>query len=435
MGVLDDDYAFVVASVLRTARLQRGACQAIVNDPMATHGLALALHLKLAYDAIETRVIDRNQQFRKALDDSVKEDAIREMRRLVWQVRRLQSNLAWLDAARNPPLDLGTTYYVEDVARSLVSDDVEVTIVATDDLSYATSSNPYGALIDNWGAGGSGDKPTVVVVFVPRRERHSGLLHPLILHELGHAADDAHGIVDEIWSLAQQRKRLSKRFAAAAAELATVERIDPKRATDMIANRLRGWIAECLCDCIAVHHLGPTYLYSFIAEVVAGTLDEPAAHHPPPRQRLRYLLQYLERLGWRDSMQDAHPGICEWIDELVAFAPCYLGVWNFLVWAIEDLGAVVRQRTERLVGNRVFRPAPNELGEVKSLLAIGVPPSQRHSEEAILPATIILACWDAAIGDLRGKPGTLSDAPDSSELADVLPAALELSALTRAWSA
>jgi hypothetical protein len=414
--------------------MQRDACQVIVDDPTTRRGLALARHLSYAYDAIDDWVEERREEFKAAHDDSVKVDAILEMRRFVWKVRALQSNFAWLDAAQNPPLDLGTTYYVEDVARSLVSDNVEVTIVATeDDLSYATSSNPYEPLIEDWGTPGSSEEPTVVVVFIPRRERRSGLLHPLIVHELGHAADDAHGLVDKLWSLAAQRSRLSKRFAISAKELADEKSIEPGQATDLITKALRGWIAECLCDCIAVHHLGPTYLYSFIAEVVAGSLDETAPRHPPSRQRMRYLLRYLEQLGWHDSMRVAHPKLFAWIADTVDIKPRYDGLAEFLVWAIEDLHNMIRQQTQRLLGGRIFRPIPEELTEVDRLLAIGVPPSQLQSGKAVQPATIMLTCWDVALAAGSGTAATLAGAPDSSALAEVLPAALEQSALARVW--
>jgi hypothetical protein len=435
VGVLDDDFAFVAASALRAARLQREACQSVINDPAPRKGLALANHLKLAYDAIENRIADRKDLFKATHDESAKEDATREMRRLVWDVRKLQGNLSWIDAAQNPPLDLGTTFYVEDVARSLVSDDVEVTIVATDGPSYATNSDPYEPLINEWGSGIPDDEPTVVVVFIPLRERDNGLLHPLIVHELGHAADDARGIVNDMWSLAARRSRLAKRFSSSTVELAEAKSLDARLASEQIAGMLHGWMTECMCDCVAVHHLGPTYLYSFISEVVAGTLDETAPRHPPPRQRMRYILRYLDRLGWHESMQVAHPKLFAWIREIVDFEPSYKGPSDFLVWAIEDLCVLVRRRTERLLGSRIFRPVPEELEEVERLLAIGVPPSQLHSGEAVRPATIMLACWNAALAAERGAAETLASAPDSSELAEVLPAALEQSALTRVWPA
>ncbi len=252
---------------------------------------------------------------------------------------------------------------------------------------------------------------------------------------LGTQLDDANGIIDEVWSVAVGRKRLANRFVASAVELAQGRSLDRKQSGEKIAEMLRGWMTECMCDCIAVHHLGPTYLYSFISEVVAGTLDETAPRHPPPRQRMRYLLHYLDHLGWHESMKFAHPKLYTWICETADFEPSYEGLAGFLVWAIEDLRAVVRTQTERLLGKLIFRPAPEELDEVKRLLAIGVPPSQCHAGEAILPATIMLACWDAALAHPRGTAEMLASAPDSSALADVLPAALEQSALARAWPA
>ncbi len=103
MGVLDDDFAFVAASALRAARLQREACRAVADDPAAKNGAALARHLTLAYEAIENRISARMHQFSATRDKSVKEDAIREMRRLVWDVRKLQHNLSWIDCTKSTP--------------------------------------------------------------------------------------------------------------------------------------------------------------------------------------------------------------------------------------------------------------------------------------------------------------------------------------------
>ena len=73
MGVVDDDFAFVAASVLRAARLQCATCRAVVdvNDQMANGRDGLATHLILTYEAIIKHVLDRKAQFAVALDDSV----------------------------------------------------------------------------------------------------------------------------------------------------------------------------------------------------------------------------------------------------------------------------------------------------------------------------------------------------------------------------
>jgi hypothetical protein len=257
VGTLDDDFAFVAASVERAARLQRQACKAVLDDE-SLRGQALARHLDLAYDAVERRIEDRRSRYCIAPDDEVRKDAIVEMRRLLWDVRKLQSNLAWLDASQRPPLDLGTMYFVESTARVLVASNIEVTVVSTEHTSYATSSDPWEPLIREWGVGIPPEEPTVVVIFIPRREERSGLLHPLIMHELGHAADSQHGIVDEIWQVAQTRVRFAKQFSKAVSDFAATHSVDPSDANDHVTSRLRSWIAESLCDCIAVHRASPS---------------------------------------------------------------------------------------------------------------------------------------------------------------------------------
>jgi hypothetical protein len=227
---------------------------------------------------------------------------------------------------------------------------------------------------------------------------------------------------------------LSRRFSTAAGAFATAEQIDAHDATDHIADRLRSWIAECLCDAIAVHQLGPTYLYSFIAEVVAGSLDEAAPRHPPPRQRIRHLVAQLDRLGWTDVMASADGPLDEWVRELISVKPAYTGVAGFLSWAVDDLRAVIRTAAEGLLRHRIFRPDPDELTEVAALLSAKVPPAQRHSREAVSPESIMLCCWHAALAGAGGGATALATAPDAEELADVLPAALELSALVSSWS-
>jgi hypothetical protein len=432
---VDASFAFVAASVLRAARLQRAACVAVLADDSRPAAHGLAQHLDRAYEAIAHHVAQRQAQFAVAPDDAVKENAVVEMRQLVWRVRDLQTNLAWLEAASHPPIDLGTAYYVEDAARALVARNAEVTVVATEHRSYATTSNPFDALVRVWGKPPPPDEPVVVVVFIPRREQHSGLLHPLIVHELGHAADSAHGLVDRIWTTARSRKRLAARFSKAASAFAKDEKIDPSEATDHIAERLRAWITESFCDAFATHQLGPTYLYSFVAEVVAASIDDPGPIHPPPRQRVRHIVEQLDRLGWTDFMANNDSQLDHWIRELTARGPTYGGVPAFLTWAIDDLRAVIRKEVERHLRERIFRPDADELDEVSQLLAFRVPPAQRRATSAaVAPASIMLCCWHAALQGAGGGPSALAVAADAEELAELLPTALELSALVNSWS-
>ena len=432
MAPLSDDFAFVVASAQRAARQQRAACEEVLADP-DSGGHALARHLQLAYQAIEQRIAERAAHFGQLPDDAAKEDAIVEMRTLLWDVRKLQSNLSWLDAAQQPPLDLGTTYFIESACRALVAPQVEVTLVSAEETSYATTSNPWEPVISEWGAGIPPDEPTVVVVMLPRREERTGLLHPLIVHELAHAADEEHSLVDDIWQDARSRVRLTRRFAQAVTDLIATQGWDQQTATDHIGRRLLSWIAEALCDCIATLHLGPTYLYSFLAEVAPGNMDEALLQHPPTSQRIRLILENLDRLGWKDAISNAAPDLDTWAREKAAATTQYAGVDGFLTWAIDDLKAVVRNKATRHLHSRVFQPDLDELTQVESFLGAGIPPAQRQDHEPIRRESIMLGCWHAALAEVGGVIQRLPDAADTEELEEILPAALELSALAQAW--
>ena len=404
----------------------------MLADPESS-GHALARHLELAYDAIQQRITDRETHYGQLPDDPAREDAIVEMRKLLWDVRKLQSNLSWLDAAQKPPLDLGTTYFIESTCRALVAPQVEVTLVSGEETSYATTSNPWEPVISAWGRGIPPDEPTVVVVLLPRREERTGLLHPLIVHELGHAADEEHSLVDGIWQEARNRKRLRRRFARAVNDLVATQGLDQQQATDLIGRRLLSWIAEALCDCIATLHLGPTYLYSFLAEVAPGNMDEPLPRHPPTSQRIRLILENLGRLGWEDSISNAAPDLASWAREKAGATTQYIGVDEFLTWAVDDLRAVVRRKATRHLHSRVFKPDVDELREVESLIRARIPPAQRQDLQPIRREAIMLGCWHAALSEVGGTIQRLPEATDTRELEEILPAALELSALAQAW--
>jgi hypothetical protein len=48
MAGIDDDFAFVAASTLRAARLQKAACVAVLEDEALSRTHGLAKHLELA---------------------------------------------------------------------------------------------------------------------------------------------------------------------------------------------------------------------------------------------------------------------------------------------------------------------------------------------------------------------------------------------------
>lgn len=433
MAALDDEFEFVAASVERAANLQRG----VIADALEADTVRnprLLQHLVAAYDAVLAHVAQRRLDYAAAADDVVRRSAIVEMRELVWSVRDMQSNLPWVEAARRNVLDLGSTFWLERLARDTIDPNAEVTVIATDHPSYATQTNPWRPLITDFGLGIAADEPPVVVVHIPRREQHSGLLHPLIVHELGHAIDSQHDVVLDIWRAISTRTPFQRRFTRAVTMYGAAEGLSTGEAAHYVARRLVYWITESFCDSLAASRLGPTYLYSFLAEVAAGTIDDAGEKHPPARERVALISEQLVAAGWGDSMAAADPMLDQWVNDQLAVRPPHLGVAGFLVWATGYVKAVVRRHARAAIGGSVLTPAAAGLGEAIELLAAGIPPAQQASGQSIAPEVVILACWYSALAASGGGPTALPNAADAPQLATVLPAALELCAVVESWS-
>lgn len=426
MASLDDEFHFVVASANRAVRRQRQPCEAASSS-------SLALHLNHFYEAISMQIARRAERYLEAPDDSVREDAIVEMRQILGKVKKAQNNLDWLEAAQRASLDLGSRWFVEDVANTLIDTDFELVFLSETKNSYETTSDPYEPVISDWGEGIPDDEPTNVLIFLPRREESSGLLHPLIVHELAHVADQRSRLVADMWEQAKNRSRFASRFETAAVGLAKKEESDVQVATEAIATMLGARLAEALCDSIAAHVLGPTYLYSFLVEVAAANMDNPTPKHPSPRQRIRRIMEDLDRLGWGESMANNDPELTSWIRDLASDTLKPDSYEGFLHWAVDELAAVTRRTARRAVKGRTFRPDDEQFTEVVEMLEAGIPPAQRRDGRPVSRELIIFACWCVALKSAGGGPQHLPDASERPELAEILPAALELSAIATAW--
>jgi hypothetical protein len=393
----------------------------------------VAVLLDHFYEAVELQIDRRVSLFQEAPDDAVRESAIVDMRSILNHVKGAQDNLGWLEAARRSPLDLGSRWFVEDVARSLIVGNFELAFISEAHRNYETTTDPYESTITDWGNGIPAGEPTNVLIYLPRREESSSLLHPLIIHELGHIADQRLGLVERIWAQAEGRANFGRRFAAAAEAIAAEKDCELGIGAEAIGKWLRHHLAESLCDSIAVHILGPTYLYSFLVEVAAGNMDDPPLKHPPPRQRVRRILADLDRLGWGQAMDAGDPALMAWVRELAAVTNQPEGWKGFAYWCVDDLQSLTRKVAREAVEGRIFRPDGERSAEVELLLDAGIPPAQLLCGDPVPRELIILACWSVALRSAGGGPANLPGATERPELGEILPAALELSAVAEAW--
>lgn len=427
---LEIEFNVVSQAVLRAAKNQAAECESIAAIA-PDRAPAFANHLRALYGAVCSHVELRRSRFKDRGDETWTD----EMRTLLGKVHRLQRNLDWLRDGVSRPLDLGTTYYLEGIARTLVKDPVELTIlVEGGEDAYSTLADPYGDAIAEWGFESAKDDPSVLLVFVPDRETDSQLLHPLIIHEIAHTAADANRVMPNIWKEFLGRKSWLEKFRKTTdSMISDGAALTRKDAESDLSTWLVSWIEESWCDAIATLLLGPSYLYSFMVEVAAGNLDIPTHEHPAPRQRIKGMLKLLDEMGWSDHMSSAHPEINSWLRDIAGEVVVQSDEFAYLSTAVNDLYALVRRSASDFVGDHLLSPAPGETTEIADLLAQGVPPAQSLAGNAFRPELIILACWDAAIGTSK-EPRALIDAPETEDLSQLLSVALELSELTAAWN-
>jgi hypothetical protein len=461
LAELDREFNLLAASARRTARVQqdevkrfldaapphstsgsidKSSSDPSVRDSKPRRGVVLATHLHEAYNALIAHIEQRTGDYKTLPDTKSKSGALIEMRQMVVGARSLHRSLSWLDAASSPPLDLGTRYLVDQMTVRLVVNHAEVTVVAATDKSYATVTNPLGPVFELSGA----EPPhaeMVIVVFVPRREQRSGLLHPLIVHELGHAVNKQHGLVAQIFGTEPGRNELEKamdeanKYAKASTE-GEVGGDEVADATEKIAARLSAWVEEVVCDAIAAYILGPTYLYSFMAIVGTSDLDVAGEEHPATRQRIRLILKQLDDLGWKDLLADAAPHIDAWFRSTASeeYEYCEWDV-GFCTAAMARLADTVVEVVASHLNGSVFR-ASDFLPlrkEIEGLLTVGIPPSQTLERTAIGRAEIILGSWLFAVTEQGGDLDALATAADVPELSRLLPKALQDAALLEAW--
>lgn len=408
-----------------------------IADQAPRSGTALASHLYAAYKGLIFHVAQRKKDYESLPDLESRGGAVTEMRQLVTAARSLHSSLSWLDAAHESPLDLGTRYLVEQIAAKLVSPDAEITVVAAIDSSYATVTNPFQAFVDLSDARPAGGDPATVVL-IPRREQRSGLLHPLIIHELAHAANRHHSLAVRVMDSATKNEKLIAALGNAAKTHANTGAEGLSAAIEMLVGRLASWVEEAVCDAFGAQILGPTYLYSFMTIVGTSDLDTAGEEHPPTRLRIRLLLKQLDGLGWKNLQANASEEIDEWFRATAARKHIYEDIpERFCVDALTSLASDVRSTVASHVGHMTFRATAftRVRKEIESLLAAGIPPSQTLKRKTIDRSAIILGSWLFAVAKAGGGLDALAVAADVPELSHLLPKALQDAAVLEARKA
>lgn len=140
-----------------------------------------------------------------------------------------------------------------------------------------------------------------IVINVPALDPANAFLAPVLAHEVAHVAAD-HRLLSVLLP------RLDQDAANELFQAHVPPRADTTRGDQILVSRdhLVGWLREELCDAVACAVTGPAFLFAAAANLPV-TGESGFNLHPPPRDRLRWALRFLDRLGWHDYLTATVP--------------------------------------------------------------------------------------------------------------------------------
>lgn len=434
MADLGGDFEFLVATARRSISQLR-ACTAAHASPRIGRGVGLREHLDETLDAIDGRVNASEARFKSAKEDLERLSLMDSIRLLNRNVTSMHEAAAWLDTVDEPSVHIGVLYFIDEAAGAIIGGDADVVPVGDAGYQYATVSWPFlGILTRLRRKPEAASRP--VVVFFPPQETHTVLLHCLFTHELAHAAVSEHNLVAD----ALRDQLADKAFRAEVSRLVKwLERSRKLSTTEAeieLADHLRSWVTELLCDAIATEYLGPTYLLAFAAVVLSTSWNEPGQTHPPTTLRIGAMLEQLRQRGWVQQLEPAIPSTFGWLNGVggLAHSPSSR-LERFLLDWTSRLAANVSVTAASQLASNAF--SPEEFGsvnrEVGELLSRQILPAQLGDSRPIDRRTILLAGWLQVFELYDDTPGAISKGVANDEFQDFLGTAMEMSAVLETW--
>lgn len=434
MDWTEDDFEFLLASArraigqYRTELTRRGA----LSDQR--RGAALRGRIRQDLDAYEQELRRRESQFR-LIDVDVKSVTTEALREVNLEVGRLGSVVAWALSADRPDQKLAPVFFAEEAAAAILQRACEVVVVPSAETEYATPVPTA-----TWKASASVDdnSPEPIVVFLPPSEHASGLLLPLLVHEVAHTAVAVHKLIG------RTKDVYGEEWATAVSDVAGPLEADhgmTRRAALFTAEaRFERFVKELLCDALATAYCGPSYLFAFSAVVLRRELGGMGEAHPPAVDRVAAMRDLLARLGWKGFGPDPDTRMGIWLRRVANAG--LSGLSNFdqaLLQEIPPLAVRIQELVLEHLGNASLSPDRLvAVDEISQLLKLGILPAQLAEDAPADRRAILHAAWEWTFsheapwgGD---RPASLPRALDDTRFQDLVGRAVEMSFVAEAWS-
>jgi hypothetical protein len=228
------------------------------------------------------------------------------------------------------------------------------------------------------GRAGIIDSPLFSIVF-PRSLKHFVLLHPILGHELGHAANSAtqHAALlqREVLDPLIKKSPLSDIVQFEKWLKSTSSDMDLDQRTDAVWS----WQEEFFCDLFGLLLMGPSYIGATISLLRPFKLNSISESHPPSATRFWMLEQAVRHLGWRQRYsgnKSLKKSVIAYFDSLTTLALNTPKKYRLLresqiTLALEGLQSFMRTIPEV----NFLPPEPEQVARMCTRLLNGCPPA------------------------------------------------------------
>jgi len=351
----------------------------------------------------------------------------RKLARLLQQSRVLHMLRPYVQEVVRRDIPVGLWQVIDNLISALLPHRADAVIHFDDDHNMYATLDLATAVAGTLTALGRSYDDAVhpVVFFLPGSDPTNALLMPILAHEVGHPAVEASNLGSEtlkrIPDVAKLNQLLDECLKAASTP-----------STGQWQLQLAQWMDELLCDALATVLTGPSMLFAAATFLPAPELGSLRTH-PFPADRIGFIVELLDLLGWTPTLQSRLPLTLNWCRSLhQPEGPDPRE--RFLRGAVQLIKPAIFE-VARAHTTYVFKPEDftTLVDPITELIESGIPSAQVPGYE-LTPWAITLAAWLLQF-QLRGDaPKTMAAAVADSEFNLLVHKSIEMAGIAKLWA-
>ena len=318
-------------------------------------------------------------------------------------------------------LPVGLLYLVDSIALDLLGSEFDPLIHTDSKRNYSTDSllHDLQPLIKQ--CDGSYSETTKPIIFnVPALDPANAFLAPILVHEAAHTYLRTSTLVSEIQTAMPDKvQQLAEKYKKDTGSTW------PHRIFD-------NWVAELLCDCIALLMTGPSFPLALSSLAASFDAVPRSDTHPYMLDRVAIMWRHMVVLGWDNLFAENLPTVAEWFHSMSYEDSDEANPEAILRQQAMAVGEVLLDICGPHVRHKLEHDRFHATSEViQSSIRDKVPPAEVNGE-APSPWSVVLSGWLVALEDVA-DPLDLATVVGDDDLSRFLVKTMELAAIVELW--